>query len=180
MTRLPTGKESDMAADFQIVDSRTVRGEDGREYGVLEAIAVLPWVRQLCPVMPHEDAVVSKSPRWAWDVLNAMVKGSNPETYRAYFRGYQTPNRYWEAPDGLRYWRTRELNRCEPDSVEPMRLVDAGVKPITDWDGPPWAPNGGGKYQQDARGRWWPTAAALADGYQSCKACQRPRRAILV
>lgn len=167
-----------MAADFQIVDSRTVRGEDGREYDVLDAIAALPWVRQLCPVMPHEYAVVFKSPGWAWNVLNAMVKSSNPETYRAYFRGYSKPNRYWEAPDGLRYWRTRELNRCEPDSVEPLRRVDAGAKPILDWDGPPWAPNGNGKYQQDARGSWWPTASALADGYQPCRACQRPHGAI--
>jgi hypothetical protein len=113
-----------MAADFQIVDSRTVRGEDGRECDVLDAIAALPWVRQLCPVMPHE------------------------------------------------------LNRCQPDSVEPLRRVDAGAKSILDWDGPPWAPNRYGKYQQDARGGWWPTESALADGYQPCKACQRPQGAI--
>ncbi len=167
-----------MAATFQIVDSRTVRGEDGREYDALDAIAALPWVRPLCPVMPHEYAVVSKSPGWAWNVLNSMVKSSNAETYRAYFRGYPNPNRYWEAPDGLRYRRTREFNRCEPDSVEPPRRVDAGAKPILDWGGPPWAPNRSGTYQQDARGGWWPTASALADGYQPCKACQRPHGAI--
>jgi hypothetical protein len=74
--------------------------------------------------------------------------------------------------------RTRELNRCEPDSVEPLRRVDAGAKPILDWDGPPWAPDGNGKYQQDAHGSWWPTASALADGYQPCKACRRPSAAI--
>jgi hypothetical protein len=168
-----------MPANFHIVDSSTVRGDDGREYNVLYAIGTLPWVRQLCPMMPHEYAVVFKSPRWAWDVLNAMVKSSNLETYRAYFRGYQTPNRYWEAPDGLRYWSTGYmLNRCEPDSVEPLRRVDAGAKPITNWDGPPWAPNRSGKYERDAKGHWWPTARALADGFPPCKACQRPHGAI--
>ncbi len=61
-----------------------------------------------------------------------------PDSFLAYFRGYQRPNRYWEAPDGLRYWRTRfELNRCTLDSVEPPRRVDQGAKPIRDWVGPP-------------------------------------------
>lgn len=167
-----------MPAAFQIIDSRTVRGEDGRIHDVLEAIDALPWVRQLCPQMPHEYAVSFKSPDWAWNVVNVMVSSRNPDTYRAYFRGYQTPNRYWAAPDGLRYWRTRELNRCEPHSVEPPRRVDEGAKPIKDWDGPPWAPNSIGLYERDVKGRWWPTAAALAGGYQPCKACRRKHDAI--
>ncbi len=164
-----------MPVNFEIVDSRTVRVPEGREYDVFEAIDALPWVDQLCPLMPHQYAVSFKSPVWAWDVVNAMVKATNPESYRAYFRGYQAPNRYWDAPDGLRYWRTRELNRCKPDSVEPLRRVDSGAKPITDWDGPRYAPNGIGIYEADAKGRWWPTAAALASGYQPCKACRRRR-----
>lgn len=167
-----------MKEKYEIVDSRTVRGESGRQYDVLEAIEVLPWVTQLCPLMPHQYAVSYKSPDWAWGVLETMVKSANPESYRAFFRGYPTPNRYWEAPDGLRYWRTRELNRCSPDSVEPLRLVSDGAKPIKDWNGPPWAPNGIGLYERDNRGHWWPTRSALEGGYQPCRACQRTRKSM--
>jgi hypothetical protein len=107
-----------------------------------------------------------------------MLKAANPETYRAYFRGYRSPNRYWDAPDGQRYWLTRMMiNRCRPDSVEPLRLVSEGATSIPDWDGPPWAPDGIGIYEQSADGRWWPTAAALAGGFQPCRACQRTRPA---
>ncbi|MBA3687331.1 MAG: hypothetical protein H0W81_00610 [Chloroflexi bacterium] len=69
-----------MPANFEIVDSRTVRAEDGREYDVFEAIGALPWVSQLCPLMPHQYAVSFKSPAWACDVVNAMVKATNPES----------------------------------------------------------------------------------------------------
>ncbi len=158
---------------FEIIDSHTVRDADGREYSVPEAIDALPWVSQLCPQMPHQYAVLFKSPDWAWRVLDAVVSSQNLETYNAYFRGYPTPNRYWEAADGLRYWRTgMMLNRCEPNSVEPLRLVANGAKPIKDWIGPPFAPNDIGIYERDSRGRWWPTKAALGAGYQPCKACQ--------
>jgi hypothetical protein len=61
------------------------------------------------------------------------------------------------------------------DSVESLRLVSEGAKPVEDWDGPPWAPNGIGIYEQDAKGHWWPTDAALAAGFQPCRACQRTR-----
>jgi hypothetical protein len=127
---------------FELVDGRTVRDEDGIEYDVLDAINALPWKRQLCPVMGHEYAILSRSPTDAWFALEAMVR-LNPDSYRAFFRGYPRPNRYWDAPDGLRYWRGRfELDRCNPDSVEPPRRVDDGAKASKDWDGPPWAPNG--------------------------------------
>ncbi len=171
---------------YEIVGPRTVRDQAGVEYDVLEAIAALAWVKQLCPLMPHEYAV---SPRLlgrgptdsAWDVVATMVGPSNPASYRAYFRAYATANRYWEAPDGMRYWRTRELNRCEPESVEPLRLVAAGAKPIKDWDGPRWAPDGIGLYYPDPRqnGKWWPTAAALSAGFRACRACSvtHPREA---
>ena len=159
---------------FEYVDPRTVRGEDGHDYDVAEAIDALPWVSQTCPSMPHQYAVLFKSPDWAWFVLDAMVRAGNPASYRAYFRGYQSANRYWEAPDGLRYWRTGiMLNRCEPDSVEPLRRVDDGAKPIQNWDGPPFARNGSGLYVELKPGRWWPTEEALAGGYLPCKACQQ-------
>src|SRR5439155_2487926 len=106
------------------------------------------WVHQLCPLMPHDYVVLFKSPEIAWRVLETMVAKSS-HSYRAYFRGYPSPNLYWEAPDGLRYWRTgMMLNRCEPDSVEPLRKVADGAKRIADWDGPPWAPNASGLYEK--------------------------------
>lgn len=158
--------------ELEIIDVRTVRDEGGRDHDVLEATEALPWVQQLCPVMPHDYAHQRHSDPLAYAVVERMLKASNPESYRAYFRGYQTPNRYWEAPDGRRYWLTKfMLNRCWPDSVEPLRRVNGGAKAITDWDGPPWAPNGIGLYQPGAGETWWPTKAALADGYQPCKAC---------
>jgi hypothetical protein len=165
-------------AGLRVVDSRTVvADDDGTEFDVLEAAKALPWVDQLCPLMPHQYAVQMRSPEMAFRVLEAMVAKS-PESYRAYFRGYQSPNRYWDAPDGLRYWRTRELNRCDPDSVEPLRRVEDGAKPIKDWDGPPWTPNGIGIYLQAPNGKWWPTQEALASGFQPCRACSRRPRGL--
>ena len=49
-------------------------------------------------------AILSRSPEGAWYVVEAMIRLS-PNRYRAFFRGYQSANRYWEAPDGMRYWR---------------------------------------------------------------------------
>ena len=137
---------------------------------ILEAIRVLSWVDQLCPLMRHQYAVLRKSPAWAWYALDVMIRDS-PNSYLAYFRGYQRPNRYWDGPDGLRYWRTRfELNRCTPDSVEPPRRVDGGAEPILGWDGPPWAPNGIGLYVQEPDGRWSPRFADT--DYEPCRGCR--------
>ena len=63
-----------------------------------------------------------------------MLTAGNAATYRAYFRGYQSPMRYWEAPDGRRYWLKFMINRCWPDSVERLRRVDEGATAITDWE----------------------------------------------
>ena len=68
---------------------------------VVEAIRSLSWVDQLCPLMRHQYAVLRKSPAWAWYALDAMIRDS-PDSYLAYFRGYQRPNRYWDGHDGLR------------------------------------------------------------------------------
>lgn len=161
-------------ARFEIIDERTVVDADGVGHDVLEAIAALPWVAQLCPLMPHQYAHRSKADPLAYGVVEHMLKAINPDTYRAYFRGYQSPNRYWDAPDGQRYWLTRMMiNRCWPDSVEPLRLVSEGAKAAADWDGPPWAPSGIGIYAQNEKGQWWPTTAALAEGFQPCRACRR-------
>jgi hypothetical protein len=62
-------------------------------------IDALPWVDQLCPFMPHQYAVLGKSPAWAWYALDAATKKS-PDSNRAFFRGYRSPNLYWDRPDG--------------------------------------------------------------------------------
>ena len=140
---------------------------------ILNAIAALPWVDQLCPLMRHQYAVRRRSPLSAWEALDAMIRDS-PDSYLAYFRGYQRPNRYWDGPDGLRYWRTRfELNRCTPDSVEPPPRVDEGAQPIPDWVGPPHAPNCSNLYERDAGGRWLPGRRFFDAGYGPCRGCQR-------
>lgn len=161
-----------MPPGFVIVDPRTVRAPDGRTYDVLEAIQALPWTAQLCPLMRHEYTIWKKGPEWAWNVLSSMLLGSNPASFRAYFRGYQQANRYWDAPDGLRYWRGRfEIDRGQADGSG-LRHVDAGAKRATAWAGPAYAPDGSGLYEQDERGRWWPTEAALDAGYQPCRSCE--------
>ena len=109
---------------FEIIDERTVVDVDGARHDVFESVERLPWVDQLCPLMPHQYAHLNRSEALAYHVVEHMLKAANPDTYRAYFRGYRSPNRYWDAPDGQRYWLTRMMiNRCRPDSVEPLRLV---------------------------------------------------------
>lgn len=104
VTRMAIEREklqlSRQTTGFEIVDSCTVRDADGRDHDVLESIDALPWVSQLCSQMPHEYAHKFKSNPHAYAVVERMLKASNPESCRAYFRGYQSPNRYWEAPDG--------------------------------------------------------------------------------
>lgn len=122
--------------------------------------------------MRHEYTIWKKGPEWAWNVLSSMLLGSNPDSFRAYFRGYPSANRYWDAPDGLRYWRGRfEIDRGKADDSG-LRRVGSGAKPATSWAGPPHAPDGSGLYEQDERGGWWPTEAALEAGYQPCRSCE--------
>jgi hypothetical protein len=161
---------------FTYVDERTLQVEGGGSYDVLDAIEQLPWVRQHCPFMPHEYAILGKSPEQAWYVVEAMIRLS-PNAYRAFFRGYRSANRYWEAPDGRRYWRGRfEIDRWDASDTEGLRRRDEGARAITDWDGPPYAPNAGGYYVRDPRGHWWPSAKFFAEGYQPCRGCERRPR----
>jgi hypothetical protein len=162
-----------LVRDFEYVDERTLRSGNGGSYDVLDAISALPWVRQGCPFMPHEYAILRNSPEQAWYVVEAMIRLS-PHAYRAFFRGYQSANRYWEAPDGQRYWRGRfEIDRWRASDTEGLRRRDEGAHAIKDWDGPRHAPNGAGYYVQDGRGRWWPSEKFFAEGYEPCRACQR-------
>lgn len=98
----------------------------------------------------HQYVVQARCPGDEWAVLDTAI-ATSPDSYLAYFRGYQWPMRYWEF-EGRRYWRTsnRErdgnvthmLNRCLFEDAEPPRRVDQGAMPITDWQGPPWELNG--------------------------------------
>ncbi len=169
-----------MPSGYVVVDSRTVRGPDARAHDVLEAIEALPWRAQLCPFMRHEYSIRGKGPAWAWDVVSTMLQAKNPDSFRAYFRGYPSANRYWDAPDGRRYWGGgREIDRGEADDLG-HRRVDEGGRPAKDWQGPRHAPNGIGLYEQDSKNRWWPTPAALEAGFLPCAACARPRKALIV
>lgn len=165
-----------MPTGYVIVGACTVRAPDGREYDVLDAIRALPWRPQLCPVMRHEYSIWGQGPEWAWNVLSSMLLARNAGSFRAYFRGYPSANRYWDAPDGLRYWRGRyEIDRGQPDAAG-LRRVDEGAEPSRDWDGPPFAPDGIGLYDRDDNARWWPTEAALGNGYLPCASCELTNR----
>jgi len=70
-------------------------------------------------------------------MLEALIV-QHPDSYKAYFRGYQRPMQYLEVgskPSDYRYWRSGGrggwyVNRCRLASVEPPRRVDQGAKPI--------------------------------------------------
>ena len=142
------------------------------------AIESLEWTDITCPLMPHQYVRRDKaSDPEAYAALVQMLKPDNPATFRAFFRGYPG-NRYWHAPDGRLYWTSYwELDRCWPVTLEALRRVDQGAKIAKDWDGPRWAPSGAGLYTQWGMG-WWPTQAALDNGYQPCAACRRVPKAL--
>jgi hypothetical protein len=130
--------------DRQLFDADT-----GELYDVAAVAARIPWVKfrgeTVPPTMPeHWYVVLGKCAELDWQLL-AFAIAKHPDSYRAYFRGYQTATRYLELGDGYRYWRSKlhgshMLNRCTPDSCEPPRRVDQGARPETDWQGPAWWP----------------------------------------
>jgi hypothetical protein len=112
------------------------------------AINRLPWKDAVLYPPPHQYVVLEWCDPDAWDVLDTAIR-EQPDSFLAFFRGYQRPMRDWEF-EGRRYWRTSStaygplthmLNRCALDSVEPPRRVDDGAEPMP-WEGPPWMPNG--------------------------------------
>jgi hypothetical protein len=163
-------------------DRRTVRLADNRLLPLTEAIDRLPWVPMLCPTMPHQYVVSGWGAVEPTDLaaILAMIRDS-PDTRLAYWRGYQTPNRYWHGPDGFRYWTSPAFSKAEfclnrTDDVDDTRAVDDGEQPIKNWGGCPWEPQGSQIYERvkvNGRYGWWPTAAALTAGYKPCRACQR-------
>ena len=141
-------------------EEKVVNSDTGEEYDALAVAARLPWQafkvgtsswEDYPPYMPpHEYVVLGKCDYADWDMLHFACR-KHPASYLAYFRGYQSPMRYWEPGDGYRYWPTSPrgvlmLNRCTLDSVEPPRRKDQGARPIKpkDWGAPPWLPQGSG------------------------------------
>ena len=164
---------------FRYVDEQTLADQAGCRHDVCDAIEQLPWTRQWCPFMPHEYAILSRSPEEAWYLVEAMIRLS-PTSYRAFFRGYKSANRYWEAPDGRRYWRSRfEIDRWDAADTDGLRRRDEGAHAIKDWDGPAWAPNGEGHYLPAPRNKWWPSPKFFAAGYEACLGCRRPPADVL-
>ena len=146
----------------------------GKRYELAQLAARLLWRHSVFlphePRMPaHEYVVVANlKGRDRRDCrMIEFIINNHPETYAAYFRGYQHPMRYLEignAPSDYRYWRTKLnktwfVNRCNLDSVEPPRRVDTGAKPIPlrEWGAKyPWWPRraGYGEWKRDASGIW--------------------------
>lgn len=164
---------------FQLVGDNVV-GPDGNRYSFDWAIERLQW-RDALPGggMPaHQYVVINDESQAMADVLSRVI-AAHPDSFDAYFRGYQKPMRYLELA-GLRYWRTslhgtQMLNRCTLDSVEPPRRVADGAGPL-EWDGPPWALNGSPwppGYAEDEHGRWVYRAADDPRHGYICTSCQR-------
>ena len=149
-------------------------------YSVDPAIAQLPWRDALAGGgMPaHQYVVIDEATKPMADLLSTVIR-DHPDSFDAYFRGYQRPMRYLEIGD-RRYWRTSNgptqmLNRCTLDSVEPPRRVADGAGPLP-WDGPPWALNGEPwppGYVQIENGRWVYRAEADPRRGYACTACGR-------
>ena len=164
---------------FQFAGDHVV-GPDGTSFSFDWAIDQLPW-RDALPAsgMPaHQYVVIDDRCQPAADVLSGVI-AVHPESFNAFFRGYQRPMRYLELGD-RRYWRTslhgtQMLNRCTFDSVEPPRRVSDGAVALQ-WDGPPWALKGEPwppGYVEDGDGRWvYHREVDPRQGY-ICTACGR-------
>ena len=90
-----------------------------------------------------------------------FVIDHHPESYLAYFRGYQQHNRYLEIGDGWRYWRVWLGASCPHrqrlDASETPRRLDEGARPIPpeEWGAEHWWPQGSGYGDwKRERGEW--------------------------
>jgi hypothetical protein len=125
-----------------------------------EAIARLRWHTLKPdlngPGMPrHQYCVKRECEPVAYAVLQTIITKS-PESYRAYWRGYQSAFRYWEH-DGNLYWQTylhgtEMLNRRPVADGDLPRRVSEGGKPIPpdEWGAKPFWPQGAGWGDQAA------------------------------
>jgi hypothetical protein len=140
--------------------------DSGEVYEFDEAAARLPWRNNVLaphePRMPaHQYVVVQSAVLEDCRILEFIID-HHPETYSAYFRGYQHPTHYLEV-GGLRYWRSSLnrrwfVNRCRPDSCEPPRRVDQGARPIPpeEWGAkyPSWPQGSGSGAERTSSGEW--------------------------
>lgn len=110
-----------------------VVGPDGSQFSFDWAIDQLQW-RDALPGggMPaHQYVVIDDLSQPMADVLSRVI-AVHPDSFDAYFRGYQRPRCATLELGDRRYWRTslngtHMLNRCTLDSVEPpRRVVDGG------------------------------------------------------
>jgi hypothetical protein len=97
---------------LELRGGQVVNAATGETYDVAAVAERLPWKPQTWrgdwdypPYMPpHCYVVMGKCDYADWDVLSYAI-AKHPTSYRAYFRGYQSPMRYWELGN-YRYWRT--------------------------------------------------------------------------
>jgi hypothetical protein len=138
--------------------NQVVNADTGQPYDLAGVICRLRWRKQggereykpLIHMPPHWYVVLGPDNESDFQVLSFAIR-RHPDSYMAYFRGYQTPMRYLELGDGYRYWYTalhgaQMLNRCTLDSVEPPRRVDSGARPICwqEWGAIYYLPQGSG------------------------------------
>ena len=157
---------------LHLEDGRVVDAT-GREHSPVEAAQHVRWTTMTCPQMPHQYAGRRDAHPLAWAVLS-LVASSHPQSFEAYFRGYQRPNRYVDLLDGNRYWITNSrnfvmLNRAPTAEVHmDHRRVDEGARPDPAWGTAPWAPKGSDLYRF-VNGAWWPKPDAP---FKVCAACR--------
>ena len=96
-------------------DAQVSNKDTGEVYDVAAAAARLPWVdfhwgggrgmprHQFVALGKAHDRAWDALDDRAWDVLDFVIR-KHPDSYRAYFRGYQYQMRYWELGN-WRYWR---------------------------------------------------------------------------
>jgi hypothetical protein len=144
------------------------------------AVSLVPWRdNQLAPheprMPPHQYCIVAgglTDEQLAACRLVESAIDNHPESYLAYWRGYQSPQRYLQR-DGMRYWhsrhgRVRAVNRCRLDSTEPPRRVDEGGKqiPPEEWGSryPYWPQGSGyGDWKREEGGWVFYSEGALAE-----------------
>ena len=160
--------------EFKYVDERTLRGADGTLHDVLGAIDELPWTRQWCPFMPHEYAILRRSPEQAWYLLEAMIALSPSAIGRssaAISQPTGTGKLLMEdaigAPDsrstaGMPL--TRPISDAETKARTPSRTGTVRT-------GRPTVP---ATTFTPLDGKWWPSPKFFAEGYDPCRACRKP------
>jgi hypothetical protein len=174
MPRTPSSAEIPKRARLELAPSgfAVTDLDTGKTHTVEEIAGKLPWRDSMPyptePKMPqHQYCVVNTlagKPLYFARLLEFLID-KHPAGYRAYFRGYQSANRYLEigtTSSDYRYWRTSWrpatwfINRARLNSCEPPRRVDEGAKaiPLDDWASHPWYPRGYWGEWRKRNGEW--------------------------